>query len=71
MLSEHFFNLAFELPVFVGLERVIVQSAKRDAEFSSPECLLSLLFLGFRQLECELTDQLQKLGILSLQFDDF
>ena|SRR3989344_4557759 len=39
MCSEHFFDLALELPVFVGLERVVVQSAERDAEFSSSECL--------------------------------
>ena len=33
-------------------------------------CLLSLLFLGLRQLERDFTDELHELSVLSLQFDD-
>ena len=33
-------------------------------------CLLSLLFLDFRQLECDLSDKLHELSVLSLQLDD-
>ena len=32
--------------------------------------LLSLLFLGLRQLESDLANKLHELGVLSLQFDD-
>ena len=37
MYSEHFFDLAFELPVLVGLLRVIVEGAEREAELASTE----------------------------------
>lgn len=75
MLSEHLFDTALQLPVFVRFLFSVVQGIARHTKLFRSEELwssyhASTLFLGFGKLQGHLSDEREELRILSFELQE-